>query len=222
MTEKFTSIEMVRRENVRTLMQNYKITRMMLSQGTNINYALLGHYIGKNPIKAIGDETANKIEVFFNKPINWLDHEHDVAKKANDSPGFGEETSDNLIKVPIYKTYFCHEEIEEECYFHPQFFKEKGIDPQSFRLIYATDSSMQPYINIKDKVGIAINDNCIKDGSIYAVILNGKHMMFKQVFIEAGNVLRLHSLHSDYPDKLVNVEDTDSLVIVGRLIYRAG
>lgn len=184
----------------------------MLSQGTSINYALLGHYIGKNPIKAIGDETANKIEVFFNKPINWLDHEHDVAKKADDSLGIAEETSDNLIKVPVYKTYFCHEEIKEECYFHPQF----------FRLIYATDSSMQPYINIKDKVGVAINDNGIKDGSMYAVILNDKHMMFKQIFIEAGNVLRLHSLHSDYPDKLVNVEDTDSLVIVGRLIYRAG
>lgn len=222
MTKKFTSIEVIRRENVRTLMQNYKITRMSLSQGTNINYALLGHYIGKNPIKAIGDETAKKIEGFFNKSANWLDHEHNVAKIADNNISFDEQPSGNLIKIPMYKTYFCNEEIVEECCFYPRFFEQKGVDPQSFRLIYATDNSMQPYINIKDKVGVAINDTCIQDGSIYAVILNSQYMMFKQIFIELDNTLRLHSLNSDYPDKLVNSDDTDNFIIVGKQIYRAG
>ena len=73
----FSGIEVVRRDNTRKLMNDSGLTRRQFAEKAGINYALLGHYIGKNPSKAIGDEIAHKIEQFFNKPMNWLDHEHD-------------------------------------------------------------------------------------------------------------------------------------------------
>lgn len=229
MSKLFTSIEDIRRENVRRLMQQYKTKRMDLSQGTKINYALLGHYIGKNPIKAIGDETASKIEAFFNKPPNWLDHEHNSLVQETVS-NLSKEIVDGLIEIPVYKSFFFNEEnnscdfedIKDIHFFQANYFKSKGISVDCFRMTFAIDDSMQPYINIKDRVGIATDDTVIRDGDIYAVILNGKYSMFKQIFIETGNMLRLHSLNKDYPDKLVDSDEKVNLIIVGKQIYRAG
>ncbi|WP_440464810.1 S24 family peptidase [Psychrobacter sp. ASPA161_6] len=229
MSKIFTSIDDIRRDNVRRLMQQYKTKRMDLSQGTKINYALLGHYIGKNPIKAIGDETASKIEVFFNKPSNWLDHEHnDLAQEVVNN--LSKEIIDSLIEIPVYKYFSFNkekkscdfEDVKDICSFHLSFFESKDIEPDYFRMTFATDNSMQPYINIQDRVGLTIDSTFIEDGSIYAIILNGKHAMFKQIFIETDNMLRLHSLNKDYPDKLVKSDKTENLIIVGKQIYRAG
>ena len=229
MSKIFTSIEDIRRENARRLMQQHKTKRMDLSQGTKINYALLGHYIGKNPIKAIGDETASKIEAFFNKPLNWLDHEHNgLAQETVEK--FSEKIANGLIEIPIYKSFFFNkeknscdfEEVKDIYFFQPNYFINKGISVDCFRMTFAIDDSMQPYINIQDRVGIATDDTVIRDGDIYAVILNGKYAMFKQIFIEADNMLRLHSLNKDYPDKLVESDETVNLIIVGKQIYRAG
>ncbi|MBU5616698.1 S24 family peptidase [Psychrobacter sp. TAE2020] len=233
MTKKFTSIEVIRRENVKLLMQETKITRSDLSKNAQINYALLGHYIGKNPSKAIGDEIANKIEIFFNKSNNWLDHEHSQNKILNEPSNLSTDSkgrSNNLINIPVYNR-FSYQEDEDECIFEEvdticgftfEFFEKKSIDPKDFRLVYAIDNSMEPYINEKDKVGIIINQRYIKDGSIYAILLEGKYMMLKQIFIETGGLLRLHSFNSDYSDKLVTLDNRDSLIVVGRQIYRAG
>lgn len=70
-------------------------------------------------------------------------------------------------------------------------------------------------------VGIDISDREIKDGEMYAILLDGERM-FKRIFREPGNVLRLHCYNTDYPDKIVTAENHSSLVIVGREMYRAG
>lgn len=233
MAKKFTSIESIRRENVRNLMLQNKTTRTELSQGAKINYALLGHYIGKNPTKAIGEETANKIEAYFGKSHNWLDHEHHqddlVSIIATVNSSLEEEPS-YLIKIPVHKKFIYREventlsfeEVYDICYFHTDFFKTKCINPDDFRLINALDNSMKPYIVKSDKVGIDINEVDIKDGEIYAILLDRKHMMLKQVFIESKDILRLHSLNSDYPDRLVSFNNDSNILVVGKQVYRAG
>jgi len=168
MSKVFTGIEVIRRENVKKLMSDSGIKRQELSDGAGINYALLGHYIGKNPTKAIGDEIAEKIERYFDKPPNWLDHEHDTPEGiANDiRQNNAVKVASNpkgLLEIPIYSVYFCcgngngeceFEEIKGTRSFHPSFFTEKKIDPNEFKLVCAANGSMSPYINDGDEVAL--------------------------------------------------------------------
>ncbi|AGH57479.1 hypothetical protein PSYG_00018 [Psychrobacter phage pOW20-A] len=229
----FTGIETVRRENTKRLIKENKLTRSQFSEQSGIHYALLGHYIGKNPTKAIGDEIARKIEGFFGKPENYLDHEHDKQLSLVDnihSSNAVRITSDTkgLIEINIYNTYAQNEqglcefsEIQGVRNFQPSFFVDKGINSDNFRLINAHNGSMSPFINDGDDVGIDISRTSIDDGSIYAILLDGVSM-FKQVFVEAGGDIRLHSFNPNYPDKIVSSDKLGSLVIVGKQVYRAG
>tara|TARA_R110002124_G_scaffold117154_4_gene274044 strand:+ start:256 stop:969 length:714 start_codon:yes stop_codon:yes gene_type:complete len=237
MSKVFSGIEVIRRDNAKMLIADSGLTRRQFADKSGINYALLGHYIGKNPTKAIGDETAQKIEAFFDKPANWLDHEHDSnqleleAIRSRDNVNVTDST-DGLIPIPLYGLYFCcgdgngsydceFEDIKGTRNFHPSFFRDKNIKPEHFKLVCAANGSMSPYINDKDEVGLDISAIEVNDGKVYAILLDGDRM-FKQIFREAGGALRLHSFNADYPDRLVTADNHDSLIIVGEQVYRAG
>lgn len=137
---------------------------------------------------------------------------------------------DGDIDVPIYAVYFCcgdgngscdFEEVKGYRSFPASFFAERNIKPKNFKLVCATNDSMEPYINEHDEVGIDISDTEITDGGVYAILLENDRMI-KQIFIEPGGALRLHSFNSRYPDKLVTKENGRSLIIVGKQVYRAG
>lgn len=102
-----------------------------------------------------------------------------------------------------------------------RFFEKYDIEPQNFRLIGNNSDSMKPYINSDDDVGIDISKTDIIDGHIYLLGFDGD-VMIKQIFREGGGALRLHSHNPDYPDRFLNKEDTNSLLIIGKQIYRAG
>lgn len=135
------------------------------------------------------------------------------------------------IRIPIYDVYFCcgdgdceefaFEDIKGDRIFPPHFFTDKNVKPENFKLVCAKNDSQKPYINEHDMVGIDVSDREIKDGEMYAILLDGERM-FKRIFREPGNVLRLHCYNPDYPDKIVTAENHSSLVIVGREMYRAG
>ena len=144
---------------------------------------------------------------------------------------YGDDDDSGDIRIPIYDVYFCcgdgdaeefaFEEVKGERKFPPHFFTDKNVKPENFKLVCAKNDSQKPYINEHDMVGIDISDREIKDGEMYAILLDGERM-FKRIFREPGNVLRLHCYNPDYPDKIVTAENHSSLVIVGREMYRAG
>lgn len=220
-------IDEIRRENVFKLMKDNGLNRNGLAEKTGISYGLLGHYIGKNPTKKIGDEIAAKIETAFGKPKHWLDADHQGGEVLASNIVVGQIEGD--IQVPIYAAYFCcghgndadFEELKGYRGFPPDFFKTRNLNPKNFVLVCAANDSMSPNIEHKDEVGIDISDKEIRDGEVYAILLDGAKM-FKQIFIEAGGNLRLHSFNPNYPDKMITPETHDSLIVVGRKVYRAG
>lgn len=133
------------------------------------------------------------------------------------------------IQIPIYATYFCcgdgndadFEEIKGYRGFSPDFFKTRNIKPDNFKLVCATNDSMSPHIEDGDEVGIDVSDKQIRDGEVYAILLDGAKM-FKQIFFEGGGKLRLHSFNPNYDDKILTTDTADSLIVVGRKVYRAG
>ncbi len=141
-----------------------------------------------------------------------------------------DDGDDNMIPIPIYDIYFCCGDGNGSCEFEnikgyrklpPDFFRDRNIKPEDFKLICAINDSNHPYIKDGDEVGIVITDREIKDGEYYAILLDGDRMI-KQIFREAGGSYRLTSFNKAYPDKIVTPEHSQSLIIAGRQVYRAG
>lgn len=101
------------------------------------------------------------------------------------------------------------------------FFQSRDLGTKDFKLMKADNNSMSPFINDNDIVGIDLTDTHIKDGSIYAIAIDGD-LMFRQVFREAAGALRLHSFNSEYPDRVFSKDDLNAITIVGKQNYRAG
>lgn len=139
-------------------------------------------------------------------------------------------SGDEHVEIPIYNVFFCcgdgskafdFEEVKGYRKMPKRFFNEEHINPDNFKLVCAANDSMAPFINDKDEVGIDISDTEIRDGQVYALLLDGERM-FKRVLREAGGALRLTSFNPSYPDKVITADNHESLMIVGRQVYRAG
>lgn len=242
MNKQFSSVDVVRRENVKRLMSDTSTTRKQLSEGAGINYGLLGHYIGKNPTKAIGDETAEKIEVFFNKPRYWLDHEHNgeiyetsIEAKVIHRLFAGGADRSSMIAVPMYDAklacgdgYANGDAVDNLGYFElsEEFLMEKGLpkDGRGLILVKANGESMSP--SIPHDTPLLINTletdyDAICSGKVYAFNVGGE-LICKRVYRNLGGSLTLRSDNNDkstYPDKDVNKDTFDSFNLFGRVKY---
>lgn len=67
------TIHEIRLSNTRKLMKESGLNRTEFAEKIDMSYNLLSQYVGKNPTKNIGDDTAEKIEKAFNKPKGYLD-----------------------------------------------------------------------------------------------------------------------------------------------------
>lgn len=142
-----------------------------------------------------------------------------------------ENEDDDFFVIDVHDVIFCcgdgnnadfgFESVKGKRKFPVSFFKEKGVKPENFKLLCASNDSQAPYINDGDIVGIDISDIEIRDGEMYAILLDGERM-FKRIFRQGGGVFRLHCYNSEYPDKIIDHTNGKSLKIVGRQVYRAG
>ena len=222
-------------ESMKRLQEVAKTNRNSdIARDLNVSPATVTNWMGRGVSKDGALKAAEKYKTDANyildgilvstpKSIKDLDS---ILNKGSVSTGKVE----HHVNVPIYAVYFCcgdgngeceFEEIKGERSFPLSFFAERSIKPSDFKLVCATNDSMKPYINHGDEVGIDISDIEVKDGGVYAILLDGDRM-FKQIFREPGGALRLHSFNTQYPDKIVTPDNHESLIVVGRQVYRAG
>lgn len=234
MAEEFKHLEFAKRLN--GLMDSKNLSIQDISDRTKINYEMVRRYT-KGMAKP-RDAGIEKLAKVLGTTSAYLDYGQDtqsvldqIRALDNVRVDYGDDDDSGDIRIPIYDVYFCcgdgdaeefaFEEVKGERKFPPHFFTDKNVKPENFKLVCAKNDSQKPYINEHDMVGIDISDREIKDGEMYAILLDGERM-FKRIFREPGNVLRLHCYNPDYPDKIVTAENHSSLVIVGREMYRAG
>lgn len=134
------------------------------------------------------------------------------------------------VWVNFYDVSFCcgvgggHPEFEplkKTLPFDQSFFKYRNLNAKYFKMIYAKGDSMAHYINEGDAVGIDVSDTEPKEGEVYALFWDGD-LLIKRIYKEGGGVLRLASDNPGYPTKIVNESNGESLVIIGRVVYRSG
>ena len=233
MTKESKNLEFAKRLNA--LMDSKGLSIQDVSDRAELNYEMVRRYT--KGIAKPRDAGIEKLAKVLGTTSAYLDYGQDtqsvldqIRALDNVKVDYGEDDMGG-IRIPIYDVYFCcgdgdaedfaFEEVKGNRIFPPHFFTDTGVKPENFKLVCAKNDSQKPYINEHDMVGIDISDREIKDGEMYAILLDGERM-FKRIFREPGNVLRLHCYNPDYPDKIVTAENHSSLVIVGREMYRAG
>lgn len=82
-------------------MKSNRLNRTEFAEKIGLSYNLLSQYIGKNPTKNIGDETAEKIEKAFNKPKGFLDQKNNGETSEN-GKAFKQKLSGRWVPVKAY------------------------------------------------------------------------------------------------------------------------
>lgn len=134
------------------------------------------------------------------------------------------------VWVNFYDVRFCcgvgggypeFEALKKTLPFDQSFFKYRNLNPKYFKMIYAKGDSMAHYIQEGDAVGIDVSDIEPREGEVYALFWDGD-LLIKRIYKEGGGVLRLSSDNPTYPAKIVNESNGESLIIIGRVVYRSG
>lgn len=243
------TIKDIRLTNARALMNEgpAEFARRIESTTQQVN-----QIAGPNPTRGIGDKIARRIEASFGMPIGWLDVEHkteqgDVPSKASSRDLIKEllpESEGNVITwerpedlepdgdrvwIDRYDYRFSagsgvmQWEVRQKkaLPFDIGFFRALGVRPQDCKLAQVHGRSMEPYLFNKDMMMICTAKTQLRDGLIYAVYLEDEQLV-KQIFKEPNGALRLHSYNTEFPDKIIDVDNLERLHVAGEVIYRSG
>lgn len=208
----------------------------VISRDLNVGASTVANWVKRGVSKEGALAAAAKYQSDANYILDGIqeekrtDPQKELEKILDAGTVLVDDGDDDMVSIPIYDLYFCCGDGNGSCEFEnikgyrklpPTFFKDRNIRPDDFKLICAINDSNHPYIKDGDEVGIVITDREIKDGEYYAILLDGDRMI-KQIFREAGGSYRLTSFNKAYPDKVVTPEHSQSLIIAGRQVYRAG
>lgn len=75
-------IKLVMKTNNKIRLENARVLSKMLggrpsfAKALNMDYTQLSNYIGKTPIRNIGDDVARRMEIAGGKQLGWMDKEH--------------------------------------------------------------------------------------------------------------------------------------------------
>lgn len=211
-----------------------------LSEKTGINYEMIRRY-SKGQAKPRNDKM-KLLAQCLGVPITWLDYgegemlsakaqvDELVASMPNGITYDEIEPWREQVWVNFYDVSFCcgsgrgypeFEPLKKTLPFDQSFFKYRNLDPKYFKIIYAKGDSMAHYIQEGDAVGIDVSDTEPREGEVYALFWDGD-LLIKRIYKEGGGVLRLASDNPAYPAKIVNETNGESLIIIGRVVYRSG
>jgi len=222
-------IHEIRLANARNLLRESGLSRADFAEKVGVSYNLISQYIGKNPTKNIGDETALKLEDAFNKPKGFLDQvnafplvEDDETSTTPQSSSIriapiefrSGETKPTNVRIPIYKDIKAScgtgienflEDVSEYLDIDPYILKVMGVQtkPENLRIIYSDEYSMWPTVAPNSPLFIDVSDkdpDAIKNGNVY-VFTHNNELRMKRIFVSyaGGKTVRLAS---DNPDKV--------------------
>lgn len=227
----FKNIHTIRRENMFRLFEQSGLSREEFAEKIGLSYPQLGHYIGKNPSKNVGDAVAKRIEEAFDLAPHYLDQDFG-APHGNKEPTLFTQIDENFkmahirfskpdgrrptIKIPVYRDVkaACGDGFEntledpsDHIEMEPVVLQMLGIDckPENLRIIYSVEDSMWPTVPHDKPLFLDISDrdpNAIKTGKIY-VFTHRYGCRMKRIFMgyDEDENKRNIRLTSDNPDK---------------------
>jgi len=218
----------IRLLNTQRLLDENNISRSKLAEKTGISYNLLSQYIGKNPTKKIGDDTAAKIEMAFNKPSGYLDQTPELlSNEKSSSRSFdvipvsvwddSTPLDEDEVEIPFFKdfSFACGsgsvgEALESETRrlrMSKATLRNKNIDKKNAIATLSSGNSMSPTIKDGDTIHIDLGRKKIKDGKIFA-ICHGDLFMAKRLYnLPFGGVRIVSDNEEEYPEISLSAEE---------------
>lgn len=214
-------IHEIRLLNARKIMEESGLNRTQFAEKIGLSYNLLSQYVGKNPTKKIGDDTAEKIETAFNKPRGYLDQNKnseifdsnvDLSKKISLSGRpipviswvqAGSWTG--MDSVPIGTEFDEHLPPLIDC----------GKNGYGLVVI---GNSMKPDFKPEDRIYVNpdIQAFDLKTDDLVIVSCEGDtEATFKKLIIEGGDKY-LQPLNPDWPEQIIKL--TEDCRLVGKVV----
>lgn len=216
-------IHEIRLLNARKIMKDSGLDRTQFAEKIGMSYNLLSQYIGKNPKKNIGDDTAEKIENAFNKPKGFLDQANqfnsikDQHFQIVDTWDSETPLNDDEVEIPYFEdfSFACGsgsigEALESETNklrMSKSVLRNLTIDKKNAVATRASGNSMNPTIKDGDTIHIDLGRKTIKDGKIFA-ICHGDLFYAKRLYnLPLGGVRIVSDNSAEFPEMRITAQE---------------
>lgn len=216
-------IHEIRLLNARKIMKDSGLDRTQFAEKIGMSYNLLSQYIGKNPKKNIGDDTAEKIENAFNKPKGFLDQANqfnsikDQHFQIVDTWDSETPLGDDEVEIPYFEdfSFACGsgsigEALESETSklrLSKSVLRNLTIDKKNAVATRASGDSMNPTIKDGDTIHIDLGRKTIKDGKIFA-ICHGDLFYAKRLYnLPLGGVRIVSDNSAEFPEMRITAQE---------------
>lgn len=224
-------IHEIRLINARKILKESGLDRTGFAEKIGLSYNLLSQYIGKNPTKNIGDDTAEKIEKAFGKPAGFLD-QASTSASTKIREGFDNEI-DLSNKIPLHGTpipviswvaagsFTAIETVIKDAEIDEWLPPNKDCGKNGYGLI-VTGVSMSPKFEIGDRIYVNPDVQTFdlqSDDLVIVSCAGDTEATFKQLIIEGGSQY-LKPLNPNWPEQIIKLSEDCRLVgkVVG--LYR--
>lgn len=216
-------IHEIRLLNARKIMKDSGLDRTQFAEKIGMSYNLLSQYIGKNPKKNIGDDTAEKIENAFSKPKGFLDQANQLNSIKDQHfqivDTWDSETplGDDEVEIPYFEdfSFACGsgsigEALESETSklrMSKSVLRNLTIDKKNAVATRASGDSMNPTIKDGDTIHIDLGRKTIKDGKIFA-ICHGDLFYAKRLYnLPLGGVRIVSDNSAEFPEMRITAQE---------------
>ncbi|APX10095.1 helix-turn-helix transcriptional regulator [Vibrio harveyi] len=150
-----------------------------------------------DPLAAILGESKNRL--FFDKELETK-----------------QETENDIFEVPFYNKEVAPDS-ETEKYPLPTKFIRTNVDFNNLVMACVNGDAMNPIIPDGSLTAIDTSSKSIVDGRIYLIRVKS-FFRVKALSVESGRI-KIKSLNEDYPDEYANIDDENSLEIIGKAVW---
>ena len=216
-------IHEIRLLNARKIMKDSGLDRTQFAEKIGMSYNLLSQYIGKNPKKNIGDDTAEKIENAFNKPKGFLDQANqfnsikDQHFQIVDTWDSETPLGDDEVEIPYFEdfSFACGsgsigEALESETSklrLSKTVLRNLTIDKKNAVATRASGDSMNPTIKDGDTIHIDLGSTTITAGKIFA-IGHGDLFYAKRLYnLPLGGVRIVSDNSAEFPEMRITAQE---------------
>jgi phage repressor protein C with HTH and peptisase S24 domain len=203
---------------------------------------------GRKSPRALSDDYASRLEKAFDLPYGWFDEIGDTGTNLDRLPphlqpppgatpiSWDEENplpnnGDEYWECPHYEVAlsaghgaeatWVHHAENDPLAFRAKWWRKKRLNPKDCRCLYVHGDSMSPYLEDWDTVMIDVTKTTIRDGEIYALLLDGE-LYIKRLYRVPGGGLEIRSDNPAYRTVELRGADLERLVILGQKVHRSG
>lgn len=216
-------IHEIRLLNTRKIMKDSGLDRAHFAEKVGLSYNLLSQYIGKNPTKKIGDDTAEKIETAFNKPSGFLDQiVNSHSTSLDNNIDLSKKMSLEGRSIPVISwvqagSWTGVDSVPNDTEFGEWLPPNADCGKNGYGLI-VVGNSMKPDFKPDDRIYVNpdIQAFDLKTDDLVIISCRGEsEATFKKLIIEGGEKY-LQPLNPNWPEQIIKL--TEDCCLVGKVV----